>query len=332
MKFDIVGVNDCYDVWTVDPTGWTWALEPGKTVDEFACVWGRTEVANTGHVIEHPLRDLSRLKDYRWPDPDDPRRYEGFVERLQAANDKFVMFCFGHGIWERFHMLTGLAEALVALVRHKDVVHELVERVLDFHLRVLRNVQRLAGGRIDAAAIGDDWGLQDRAFMSVPMFREFFRARYQRWFDEIKALGMHTWMHSCGRINTILPELIDCGLEVINSQQPNTVGLREFGAQFRGKICFEAIVDTQSTLPRGTHEEIRQQAREIRQFYGTPAGGLIPSDYNDAAAIGVTTDRRLVMFEAFAEQGGYPGYEALLARARSGHAATTGGYGRHTAG
>jgi uroporphyrinogen decarboxylase len=162
------------------------------------------------------------------------------------------------------------------------------------------------------------------------MFREFFKPRYQRWFDEIKRLGMHTWLHSCGKINSIVPELIDCGLEVINNQQPNTVGLREFGDAFRGKICFEAIVDTQTTLPRGTYDEIRQQVRDICQYYATPQGGLIASDYNDAAAIGVTTDRRYAMFEAFAECGGYPGYKEILARARRGEPQAAHSWGRQT--
>jgi hypothetical protein len=135
-------------------------------------------------------------------------------------------------------------------------------------------------------------------------------------------------MHSCGRINDILEELIDCGLEVINSQQPTVVGIDEFSRRFRGRICFESIVDTQSTLPRGTYEEIRAQAHELLEKWGTPQGGFIASDYNDAEAIGVTLDRRRVMFEAFAEKGGYPNYKQILVQtseALVGHS-----YGRAT--
>jgi hypothetical protein len=89
-------------------------------------------------------------------------------------------------------------------------------------------------------------------------------------------------------------------------------------------------VDTQSTLPRGSHEEIRRQARELMQKWGTPAGGFIASDYNDAAAIGVNDERRLVMFEAFARAGGYPDCDAVLLRARQRLARPGHGFGRHT--
>ncbi|MBI5864953.1 MAG: hypothetical protein HZB38_10700, partial [Planctomycetes bacterium] len=47
MKFDIVGVNDCYDVWTIDPTGWTWNFGPERS-DEWGCIWRRSGVDNTG--------------------------------------------------------------------------------------------------------------------------------------------------------------------------------------------------------------------------------------------------------------------------------------------
>lgn len=333
MKFDVVGVNDCYDVWTHDPTGWTWGFE-GECADEWGCVWKRTDIQNTGQVVRHPLQDLSALKDYRWPDPDDADRHCDFAQQLAGADDRFVMFCFGQGIFERLHMLRGMAETLMDFYRHPKETHELIERILDHHLGVFHNCMRIAEDHrlktgatatsataktgatpsIHAAAMADDWGLQDRAFISVKLFREFFKPRYQRWFDEIKAAGLHPWMHSCGRINDILEELIDCGLEVVNMQQPNVVGIDEISKRFRGRICFESIVDTQSTLPRGTYDEIRAQAHELLDKWATPQGGFIASDYNDAEAIGVTLDRRRVMFAAFAEKGAYPGYQQILAQ------------------
>lgn len=324
LKFDVVGVNDCYDVWTHDPTGWTWEFE-GERADEWGCLWKRTDVQNTGQVVGHPLQDLAALKDYAWPDPDHPARYRGFEQQLAGAEDRFVMFCFGSGIFERLHMLRGMSETMMDFYRHPREVHELIDRILDHHLRVLRNCLRIAKEHcsktgatgIHAAAMADDWGVQDRAFTSIKLFREFFKPRYRRWFDEIKAAGLHAWMHSCGRINEILEELIDCGLEVINMQQPNVVGIDEISRRYRGRICFESIVDTQSTLPRGTYDEIRAQAHELVEKWGTPQGGFIASDYNDAEAIGVTLDRRRVMFEAFAEKGGYPNVQQILAQTRT---------------
>jgi hypothetical protein len=313
MKFDVVGVNDCYDVWTHDPTGWSWNFED-QAADEWGCLWRRTGVNNTGQVVDHPLRDLDKLNDFSWPDPAAPARYRDFEQQLAGAEDRFVMFCFGHGIFERLHMLHGMSETLLDLYKRPREMHEIIERILDHHLRVLRQCVKTANGRIDAAAMADDWGLQDRAFINLKLFREFFKPRYGRWFAEIKSAGLHPWMHSCGRINDVLEELIDCGLEVINSQQPNVVGIDEMGRRYRGRICFESIVDTQSTLISGSLMDIQAEARRLLHSWGTPQGGFIASDYNDAEAIGSTTERRRAMFEAFAQAGGYPGYQEILAR------------------
>lgn len=316
MKFDVTGYNDCWDVWTVDPTGWTWNFEH-KAADEWGCIWEISDVANSGQVHGHPLTDLSKVKDYAWPDPDDERRYAGFKEQIDRAEDRFVMFCAGNGIWERLWMLTGMSNAMLALTRKQDEVYALIDGILKHHMRVMKNCQEIAGGRIDAVAMADDWGVQDRPFISPRQFREVYKPRYATWFTAIKELGCHPWMHCCGKINAVLGDLIEAGLEVVDNAQPNTVGLEEFGAAFGGKICLQAIVDTQSTLPSGTLEEIRAQAEQLIEHYGRPNGGVICADYADAESIGVTLERRLVMFEAFARKGGVPNYQEAIEQARA---------------
>ncbi len=317
MKFDVVGVNDCYDVWTPDPTGWSWSFE-GQLADEWGCTWQRTGVNNTGQVVGHPLADWSKLKGFTWPAPDDERRYQGFKEQLAGADDRFVMFCYGNGIWERLHMLHGMADSLMDFYAQPDEVHEVLDRALEHHLRVFHNCMEIAKGRVHAAAMADDWGMQDRPFIGPKLFAEFFAPRYKRWFGEMKAAGVYSWMHSCGHINQLLDQLIECGLEVVNSQQPNVVGIEEMGRRFAGRICFESIVDTQSTLVRGTIEQIQAEARKLLETWGTPKGGFIASDYNDAAAIGSTLEARRAMFAAFAEKGGYPGWQQILEQTAAG--------------
>ena len=329
MKFDVVGASDCFDVWTVDPTGWTWNIEH-KAADEWGCIWEISDVANTGQVHGHPLAELSKLKDYQWPDPDDERRYKGFQEQVEQAEDRAVMFCFGNGIWERLWMLMGMSNAMMALTRHKDEVTEMITRIREHHTRVLRNCKELVGDRIDIAAMADDWGVQDRAFISPRQFKQVFKSQYEVWFKDIHDLGIHTWMHCCGKINGVMDDLIESGLDAIDNAQPNTVGLEEFGQRFGGRICLQAIVDTQTTLPRGSLEEIREQAYALVEHYGRPNGGIICADYADAESIGVTLERRLVMFEAFAEKGNYPNYQQMVDEARAAGGLKGHAYGRHT--
>ncbi len=143
------------------------------------------------------------------------------------------------------------------------------------------------------------------------MFREFFKPYYRRLFDAIHDAGMHAWMHSCGHVNDIIEEWIDCELDVVNLQQPRNLGIEEIGRRYRGRICFESLCDIQMTLPHRAPDEIRAEARLLLEHWGTRQGGFILSDYGDGAAIGVPIEKKRIMFEAFTEIAA-PGMAATL--------------------
>ena len=79
----------------------------------------------------------------------------------------------------------------------------------------------------------------------------------------------------------------------------------EFGGQFRGKVCFLATVDIQTTMPGGDEEEIREEARQIVRHWSTPQGGLIAFDYGDWPAIDVKPESVEAMFDEFVKQQHY---------------------------
>jgi hypothetical protein len=301
IKFDVFGFNDCYDIWLKDNIGHE---QLGGGADEWGCMWSQTEMRNTGQVTYHPLADWGNFEAYRFPDAEAPQKYTDFEHDLAGAGDKFVMYCGGLGLFERFHTLRGFENALVDLYAEPEKTNELLDRILDFHMKAIAKMHKLGNGRIDAVAISDDWGTEVSSIISPDKFREFFKPRYIKLFKQVHDLGMHTWMHSCGKINDVLDDLIDAGLEVVNSQQPMTVGIDEFAERFAGRVCFETIVDTQITYPFGTFDEIRAQARELVAKWNTPRGGFIASDYSDAEAIGTTIERRRVAFDTFAEIAG----------------------------
>jgi uroporphyrinogen decarboxylase len=260
LKFDVFGYNDCYDVWTRCESEFD---SRGVGCDEWGCRWQRSEVHNMGQIKGHPVADLSQPAAYPFPDPDAAYRYRDLEEKLAAADDRYVMFCGGNGIFERAHFLCGLTTLLEGLYAAPDDAARLIARIGEYHRRVLANVLAIARGRVHAVAWADDWGTQQATFISRPAFRRFFRPVYEQMFALARDSGLHVWLHSCGKVNAFIGELIDIGLNVINLQQPRTVGIDEIGREYAGKICFESIVDIQSTYPMGTREEIVAEAAEL---------------------------------------------------------------------
>ena len=106
-------------------------------------------------------------------------------------------------------------------------------------------------------------------------------------------------MHSCGRINDIIGDLIDIGLDAINLQQPRALGIEQIGREFRGRICFASLCDIQHTLPFKGKEYIQEEAKLLLDHWATPDGGFILDDYGDGEALAVDIQKKRIMLEAF---------------------------------
>jgi uroporphyrinogen-III decarboxylase len=265
-------------------------------------------VTNMGQPLGHNLTSWDLLDEIRFPDPHDDNRFAAVEERLQSAGDKYVMCGVGFTFFERMHYLRGMTDLLADLYENPKRVHELAERVLAFPVGIAEEIGRRFRGRIHGFGMTDDWGTQQAAFTSLPMFREFFKPYYRRLFDAIHEAGMHAWMHSCGHVNDIVGEWIDCGLDVVNLQQPTNLGIVEMGERYRGRICFESLCDIQMTLPWKSAEEIRAEARLLIEHWATPRGGFVLSDYGDGAAIGVPIEKKRIMLQEFLDLAA-PGVE-----------------------
>jgi len=302
VQFAALGLNDTYGVGLGHAAGW----EPSQpNEDEWGCIWHKpTEesgVHNMGQPKGHPLTSWDLLDEINFPDPDDDARYAHLEEALEGAGDRYVLIGCGFTLFERMHYLRGFTELLADMYAAPEMVHELAERVLEYPVGVARNVGKRFRGRIHGMSMTDDWGTQNASIISIPMWRDLFKGRYQRLYDAIHDAGMTAWMHSCGHVNDVLAEWIDTGLDLVNLQQPTNLGIEEIGRRYRGQICFSSLCDIQMTLPWGTHDDIRREAALLLDHWATPEGGFILSDYGDGAAIGVADDRKRVMLEAFCE-------------------------------
>lgn len=273
----------------------------GLGPDEWGCVWAKTEMANMGQVTGHPLDDLSRADEYPFPDADDPAAYAHIDEQLKDTGDKYVVCGHFMLLFERMHSLHGFAPTLEDLYLEPEASAVLADRLVDHAIRRIQHIAEAAKGRIHGFNFTDDWGTQQACFVSRAQWQAFFKPRYQRIFDACHAAGWDVWMHSCGKVNEIIEDLIDVGCNVMNLQQPRALGIEEIGRRYAGRIAFSSLCDIQHTLPYKAAPEIREEARLLLEHWATDAGGFILSDYGDGAAIGVELEKKQVMFDAFME-------------------------------
>ena len=307
MRFGSLGIDDTFGVGLQSAAGWE---PPQPHEDEWGVVWTPAPegMTNMGQPIGHNLTSWDLLDEIPWPDPRDENRYATVEDQLPSAGDKYVMVGCGFTFFERMHYMRGMPQLFVDLYESPAMVHDLAERVIAYPIGIAQEIGKRFKGRIHGFGMTDDWGTQEAIFISLAMFREFFKPYYQRLYDAIHEAGMHAWMHSCGHVNDVVGEWIDCGLDVANLQQPTNLGIVEMGERYRGKICFESLCDIQMTLPWKGPDEIRAEAELLIEHWATPEGGFVLSDYGDGAAIGVPIEKKRIMLEAFIELAA-PGLE-----------------------
>ena len=274
-------------------------VSAGVVYDDWQCGWQKSEVANMGLVTVHPLLDWADYDTYEFPNPNEDRFYEGMEAKLAQSGDKYVTTSIFMLLFERLHSLRGFENTLTDLYLEPEKLGRLADRIVDFNIAIIENIARRFPGKVHALDSTDDWGTELDLFISPEMWREFFKPRYKKIFDACHKVGWHAWMHSCGKVDSIILDLADAGLNVINLQQPAVFDIEEVGKRCAGKICFETLCDIQCTLPLNDEEKINKEAKLIIDNWGTDKGGLIFSHYSDYAGINVGEEAQRKMHDAF---------------------------------
>jgi uroporphyrinogen decarboxylase len=290
--------DDICNIWEMDRAEAGWFFD-NPVMDDWGCGWSATDLKNIGQVTDCPLADWSALDRYRPPNPRNRFYYERLGPLIDTAGDRYVALTAHSLLFSRLHKLRGFAATMEDFYVEPEKIHRVLDMIVDFKIQQCEELHRRFGDRVHGLFVTDDWGTQEGTFVSKKTLDEFFTPRYRRIFDAIHACGWHVILHSCGRINSFVPTFLELGADVLNMQQSRNYGLVEFGEKFRGKVCFLATVDIQTTMPRGNEAEIREEARLLVRHWSTPKGGLIAFDYGAWDAVNVRPEMPSLMFDEF---------------------------------
>ena len=297
--------------------GQEFRTHPDGTVDD---LWGvrrrRMTVERGGtrwpykHVAQSPLEPMESAAEVdaypHWPSPDwwdysgvaeECSRHQGYAvvnagDRLdRTAQLKPMMY------------LRGMEQAYVDLRWNPEVVDAILAHIRGYFLEYNRRVFEAAAGRLDVLMMGDDFGTQSGPMMDMGTWRRFFKEGFHAYIELAHRYGIRVMHHTCGSVGELIPDFIDCGLDILQSLQPAAAGMdlarlkREFGKD----LSFHGSIDIQHVLPHGNREEIRAMVRD-RAAACRPGGGFIV-----CTAKNIKRDTRLenvlALLEAFRELG-----------------------------
>ncbi len=225
-------------------------------------------------VCGHPLADAAAVDSYQPPDPNRDELYVEAKHLLAEHKDEYyIVGVTVTTIFETAWALRGLSQMMMDFVMDPNLTERILDIPYQYHLTAAK---RLVEMGVDMIWIGDDVGSQKGMMISPDHWRKFFKPLMASFVSELKAINPNLKMayHCDGDLSTIVAELIEIGIDVLNPIQPACMDPAEIKRQFGDKLCFWGTLDEQHTLPFGTADDVRREVQTRLETVGHD-GGLI---------------------------------------------------------
>lgn len=210
------------------------AGEAGDYVDDWGSGWTNLRAGLIGEVTKPVLDDWETLRSYSAPNECLESPAWESVDQFCEDDCLYRLGSFGSGPFERLQFLRGTENLFVDLAVGDRRMKDLLALVHDFNVAHCR---LLAQTRVDGVSMADDWGSQTALLISPTQWRAMFRPLYEEYFDILHRAGKQVFFHSDGHIRAIIPDLIDIGVDALNSQL-FCMDVEELGRSFCGRDCF----------------------------------------------------------------------------------------------
>jgi len=272
-------------------------------------------------IIRQPPIDDSKLnvednlEEFQPVSDETLQSYAVEAERLYKETDRAIVANFGGTAfgdianvpapWLRNPKgIRDITEWYISTITRFDYIYEVFRRQCEIALANLAKIYDAVGDRVTVVYLtGTDFGTQTGPLVSPATYRKLYQPFHRRINDWIhEHTPWKTFIHTCGSIIDLLPDIIEAGFDILNPVQCSAAGMdpRMLKERFGEKIVFwGGGVDTQRTLPFGTPEEIRRQVRERIEIFGRGGGFVFNTVHNVQA--GVPVENLLALYDAVQE-------------------------------
>ena len=315
--------------WSIDTRGvfsnpqssWTLKIESTETHREFTDEWGIrwSKPLNGGlyyDITKSPLAGnigTRDIKDYDWPDPKDRGRLQGIKEQIREINSDRRYFIFftglGPGIYELCQWLRGHKDFWLDLLRDPELAETLLDKITELKLKFWEMALEEVGDLVDTVYMADDLGTQEQLQISRKTYRDLIKPYQSKLFHFIKENAptrIFIFYHSDGAIKTLIPDLIEAGIDILN---PLQVSARDMNPQtlkeeFGNRISFwGGGGDPHGAFSGSSPEEVKEELK-VRVKTLKPGGGWVCAPIHNVQR-DVSPKNIEAFWEVMDEYGGY---------------------------
>jgi len=253
-------------------------LQPGAHITPWGIALEKGSAAAMHmHRIRHPLGGddvtMDTLLAYPWPTlvPNDSlaARVQMLKERgLASAGEASAT------VWERAWQIRTMEALMADMMDDDEKAAFILDKITDVSCIA---AAAFAHAGIDILILGDDVGMQNSIMMSEALYRQWLKPRLIKVIKTAKEIKPDILIHyhSCGYIVPFIPDLMEAGIDILNPVQPECMSFADIHAQYGAALSFNGTLGTQTTMPFGTPDDVRQVVTENLRIAGDKGGLLV---------------------------------------------------------
>ena len=284
--------------------------------DEYGIGWRMPKVGGLYYdMFDHPLRGHISESDvdlYELPDPRDPARFAGLREAARRVIEEeqraLVVGNLSAGIFEMYLWTRGFIDGYADFIGRPALSQKIMRRFLELQLSYWEKMFDILGDMIDVVQLADDFAGQHDMLISPASYRKHLKPLHKELFDFIRSRSRaKIFLHSCGSIRKVIPDLIEIGLDIINPVQVSAAGMdsaelkHEYG---RDLTFWGGGVDTQRAFNAShTPDEVREDVKR-RIVDLMPDGGFVFATVHNIQS-NVPPENIMAMWETLQDYGVY---------------------------
>lgn len=225
---------------------------------------------------------------------------ESEAKFLYENTDKAILFAFGGNILEAGESWFGFEKFMEYILTEPELVHHFLNKLTDAYLNDLTKLLARIGKYINVIQFGDDLGTQGSSIISPNCYREMIKPYHKKqyWFVRDNYPDVKVFLHSCGAIYDLIPDLIDAGVQILNPVQISATGMdpRKLKENFGESIVFwGGGANMQKTAVEGSIADIEAEVKELIDIFSKDSGFVFNQVHNIQA--NVTPEKILAIYD-----------------------------------
>jgi uroporphyrinogen decarboxylase len=220
--------------------------------DEWGIRRSLTSYGTESRIVQHPLKgaDMESLENYKFPDPYAAGRFKISRRDIAALKERFLISgSFGcDTFWSQAWYLRGFNRLVTDLYSNPEFFERLMGRLLEYYIGIGEQLVELG---MDVLCMADDIAMQTGPIISPRLWRKHVKPYYKALIDAVRPKVEYVYYHSDGDLSSIIPDLIELGVDILNSVQPECVDLDQLKGLYGDKLTLWGAFRFRGSCPTG---------------------------------------------------------------------------------